>query len=278
MLEIKNLKIKIKGKNEDNVKPSFILENVNFIMETGKVYVLDGRNGSGKSSLLSAIMGHPNYEIVEGEIIIKNNNEENINSNERDVKNYENKSNDESSLIKNNSVEESAAAGIYMTMQMVPEIEGVTLIQLLHKAINKKQNNLIKVDNKKDENLSKYESSTGQKKNEINILELNKKLIKYCEDFDIDKSFISRDLNYKMSGGEKKQAELLHLLTLKPKYILIDEIDSGVDRESIEKIYKVLKYLQEENNSSLLIVSHHTNVSDYLEVERTYTLENKTIV
>lgn len=237
MLEIKNLKIKIKGKTENKVEETFILENVSLIMEPGKVYVLDGRNGSGKSSLLSAIMGHPNYEIVEGEIVVKNNKED--------------KNNDESFLIKNNSVEESAAAGVYMTMQMVPEIEGVTLIQLLHKAINKRS--------------------------PANILELNKKLIKYCEDFAIDKSFISRDLNYKMSGGEKKQAELLHLLILKPKYILIDEIDSGVDRESIEKIYKVLKYLQEENNSSLLIVSHHTNVNDYLEVERTYTLENKTI-
>ncbi len=261
MLEIKNLKIKIKGKSEDEMLESFILENINLNMETGKAYVLDGRNGSGKSSLLSAIMGHPNYEIVAGEISIKKESENNSNN----LKNDTDKSNKD--LIKNNSVEASAAAGIYMTMQIVPEIEGVTLIQLLHKSINKKQ----KLIHKEDKNFEE------QNKNEINILELNKKLIKYCEDFDIDKSFISRDLNYKMSGGEKKQAELLHLLILKPKYILIDEIDSGVDRESIEKIYKVLKYLQKENNSSLLIVSHHTNVNDYLEVKRTYTLENKTI-
>ncbi len=244
MLEIKNLKVKIKGKSEDKVESSFILENINLSMEAGKVYVLDGRNGSGKSSLLSAIMGHPNYEIVEGEIIVTNN--------------------DESFSIKNNNVESSAAAGIYMTMQNVPEIEGVTLIQLLHKAVNKKQ--------------KRSNSSLEEQKSEMNILDLNKKLIKYCEDFDIDKSFISRDLNYKMSGGEKKQAELLHILALAPAYILVDEIDSGVDRESIEKIYKVLKYIQKENNSSLLIVSHHTKVGDYLEVEKTYTLENKTIV
>ena len=232
MLEIKNLKIKIKSQGNVEDQDGVVLGKINLSMEPGKAYVLDGRNGSGKSSLLSAIMGHPNYEIVEGEIVIKNNSIEN--------------------LIKNNNVESSAAAGIYMTMQNVPEIEGVTLIQLLHKSINKKS--------------------------PVSILDLNKKLIKYCEDFDIDKSFISRDLNYKMSGGEKKQAELLHILALAPAYILVDEIDSGVDRESIEKIYKVLKYIQKENNSALLIVSHHTNVNDYLNVEKIYTLDNKTIV
>ena len=243
MLEIKNLKVKIKSQGNVEDQDGVVLENINLSMESGKAYVLDGRNGSGKSSLLSAIMGHPNYEIVEGEIIVTNN--------------------DESFSIKNNNVESSAAAGIYMTMQNVPEIEGVTLIQLLHKAVNKKQ--------------KRSNSSLEEQKSEMSILDLNKKLIKYCEDFDIDKSFISRDLNYKMSGGEKKQAELLHILALAPAYILVDEIDSGVDRESIEKIYKVLKYIQKENNSSLLIVSHHTNVQDYLEVEKIYTLENRTI-
>ncbi len=277
MLEIKNLKIKIRRQAGDGIidnnTDTIILNNINLSMEPGKVYVLNGRNGSGKSSLLSAIMGHPNYEIVEGEIFISDNNTLSNTENEDSNKNKTN-------ILKNNSVESSAAAGIYMTMQMVPEIEGVTLIQLLHKAINKRL--ILQSNNLDEEKIKDTKNNIGndkiKKKNEINILELNKKLIKYCEDFDTDKSFISRDLNYKMSGGEKKQAELLHLLTLKPKYILIDEIDSGVDRESIEKIYKVLKYLQEENNSSLLIVSHHTNVSDYLEVERTYTLENKTIV
>ena len=257
MLEIKNLKIKIK--NGD-----IILENINLIMESGKAYVLSGRNGSGKSSLLSAIMGHPNYEVAEGEMCI---NDKKSLETKDDHKESEIVNTKETIKIDNNSVISSANAGIYMTMQIVPEIEGVTLIQLLHKAVNKKSKIIFNKDNEGQNN-----------SNEINILDLNKQLIKYCEDFSIDKSFISRDLNYKMSGGEKKQAELLHLLALKPKYILIDEIDSGVDRESIEKIYKVLKYLQEENDSSLLIVSHHTNVNEYLNVEKTYTLENKTVV
>ncbi len=224
MLKINNLNIKIKSQDKN------LIENFNLGMEAGKVYILNGKNGSGKSSLLSAVMGHPSYEVVSGDISAKGVN------------------------LKLNDVSASVSAGIYMTMQQVPEIEGVTLIQLLHKALSKK--------NKDDKN-----ECVG-----LGILDLNKKMLEYADRFNIDKSFITRDLNYKMSGGEKKQSELLHLLALKPKYILIDEIDSGVDRESIGKIYQVIKFLQEEYNSSFLIVSHHTQVSDYVNVDAEYNL------
>lgn len=231
MLKLINLNIKIKSQEKN------LIENFNLEMESGKIYTLNGKNGSGKSSLLSAIMGHPNYEIVGGSMEI-------ISATDPS----------KGRKIELNSVSSSVSSGIYMTMQQVPEIEGVTLIQLLHKALSKK---------------------STDSKNEcigLGILDLNKKLLEYAERFNIDKSFITRDLNYKMSGGEKKQAELLHLLALKPQYVLIDEIDSGVDRESIEKIYQVIKFLQEEYGSSFLIVSHHTQVSDYVNVEGEYSL------
>ncbi len=216
MLKIKNLSFKIKDKD------ATLLSHIDLEMEAGKAYVLSGKNGSGKSSLLSAIMGHPSYEIVAGSIEIDDVN------------------------IEINNVEASVRSGMYMAMQMVPEIEGVTMIQLLHKAVNKKENK--------------------------NIIELNKELISYCEQFGIDRAYIARDLNYKMSGGEKKQSELLHILALKPKYILIDEIDSGVDKESIDKIFKVLNYMIENNNSSLLIISHHTDVGQYIKIEKEYSI------
>lgn len=219
MLEIKNLKVV--SAESHNV----LIESANLRMQEGRAYVLEGRNGSGKSSLMNAIMGHPGYEIIDGQISVD----------DREVK--------------VNSVADSVKADIYMAMQHVPEIEGVSLIQLLHKSI-------------------------GKRGNGMNILELNKTLESYCEEFGIDKSFVQRDLNYKMSGGEKKQAELLHLLALAPQYILIDEIDSGVDKSSIDKIFKVLNYLL-ARGSSLLIVSHHTNIDEYLEVEAKYSIENK---
>ena len=197
MLKIENVTVKTKGDTE--ASDITLLNDVCMDVGEGEAIVLNGKNGSGKSSLLSAIMGHPNYQISEGRLTVNN------------IK------------INLNNTLASAQAGIYITMQSVPEIEGVSLIQLLHKAINKQEYN-----------------NQNKSRTQMGILDLNKELNGYCEEFGIDKSFIQRDLNYKMSGGEKKQCELLHMLALRPKYVLLDEIDSGVDRESIDKIYNVV--------------------------------------
>ena len=50
-----------------------------------------------------------------------------------------------------------------------------------------------------------------------------------CEKLNIDKSFLSRDLNFGFSGGEKKKNEIFHMLMIKPTLCILDEIDSGLD-------------------------------------------------
>ena len=239
MLKIENVTVRTKGDNETN--DITLLNNVCMEVGTGEVIVLNGKNGSGKSSLLSAIMGHPNYQISEGDIVV-----DGIN-------------------LKINDTISSAQAGLYITMQSVPEIEGISLIQLLHKAITKQKYNR---ENKNENNKSRSQMS---------ILDLNKEMNGYCEEFGIDKSFIQRDLNYKMSGGEKKQCELLHMLALRPKYVLLDEIDSGVDRDSIDKIYQVINYLKNNYNTGFIIVSHHTDVSKYTTVSTVYYIEDQKV-
>lgn len=234
MLKIENVTVKTKGDTE--ASDITLLNDVCMDVGEGEAIVLNGKNGSGKSSLLSAIMGHPNYQISEGSLTVNN------------IK------------INLNNTLASAQAGIYITMQSVPEIEGVSLIQLLHKAINKQEYN-----------------NQNKSRTQMGILDLNKELNGYCEEFGIDKSFIQRDLNYKMSGGEKKQCELLHMLALRPKYVLLDEIDSGVDRESIDKIYNVVNYMITNFLTGFIIVSHHTDVSKYTTVSAVYDIEDQKV-
>ena len=234
MLKIENVTVKTKGDTE--ASDITLLNDVCMDVGEGEAIVLNGKNGSGKSSLLSAIMGHPNYQISEGRLTVNN------------IK------------INLNNTLASAQAGIYITMQSVPEIEGVSLIQLLHKAINKQEYN-----------------NQNKSRTQMGILDLNKELNGYCEEFGIDKSFIQRDLNYKMSGGEKKQCELLHMLALRPKYVLLDEIDSGVDRESIDKIYNVVNYMITNFLTGFIIVSHHTDVSKYTTVSAVYDIEDQKV-
>ncbi len=62
MIQIQNLKVSVEGKD--------ILRNINLSFEKGKTYFLLGQNGSGKSSLALTLMGHPKYQIQEGNITL----------------------------------------------------------------------------------------------------------------------------------------------------------------------------------------------------------------
>lgn len=106
MLEIKNFKVNIEEKE--------ILKGVNLTVEDNKVHVLMGQNGSGKSTLAQAIMGHPLYEVTDGEVLI---NGENLLEMEPD---------------------ERALAGVFLSFQYPSEIPGVTISSFLRMIYNKR--------------------------------------------------------------------------------------------------------------------------------------------
>jgi len=224
-LKINKLKIGLKDSGKE------IVSEASFEITQGEIILISGANGSGKSSLLSAIFKHPDYELSCGEIVLEK---------EKEKVDLVNLQTDE--IVKN---------GLYLSLQNVSEIFGVNLLQFLFRAFK----NIYPENNK-------------------SVLEFNKELLKYCERFDLSKDFLGRDVNVGMSGGEKKQAEMLHLLALKPKFIFMDEPDSGVDKGAIKKVFQVVEYLQNEHNSAFVIVSHHPNLDEYIKVNKTYEMKD----
>lgn len=103
-LEIKNLHVQI----EDTK----ILKGVNLTIKSGEFHAVMGPNGTGKSTLASAIMGHPSYEVTEGSILL----------NGEDVLEME--------------VDERARAGLFLAMQYPSEISGVTTSDFLRSSMN----------------------------------------------------------------------------------------------------------------------------------------------
>ena len=106
-LEIKDLHVSIEDKE--------ILKGVNLTINTGEVHAIMGPNGTGKSTLSSAIMGHPSYEVTQGEVLLDGVN------------------------ILELEVDERAKAGLFLAMQYPSEITGVTNADFIRSAINAKR-------------------------------------------------------------------------------------------------------------------------------------------
>ena len=103
-LIIKDLHVSIEGKE--------ILKGVNLELKTGEIHTIMGPNGTGKSTLSSTIMGHPKYEVTQGEIYL-----------------------DGEDVLKM-AVDERARKGLFLAMQYPSEISGVTNADFLRSAVN----------------------------------------------------------------------------------------------------------------------------------------------
>lgn len=147
------------------------------------------------------------------------------------------------------STHEIAKKGIFYLFQNPIEIPGVTNAELLRTAL---------VDR-------------GIKES---IFEFNKKMNEACEKLKIDKSFIHRNINERMSGGEKKKNELLQLYILKPSLILLDELDSGLDVDSLKDLSEALLEYKRNSGCSIIVITHHTNILEYLKPDRVHILSN----
>ncbi len=125
-LEIKGLHVSIEDKE--------ILKGVNLTINTDEIHAIMGPNGTGKSTLSSAIMGHPSYEVTKGEVLLDGVN------------------------ILELEVDERAKTGLFLAMQYPSEITGVTNADFMRSAINAKREegqeiNLMQFIKKLDKNM-----------------------------------------------------------------------------------------------------------------------------
>ena len=104
VLEIKNLHVSVEDKE--------ILKGLNLTLKTGEIAAIMGPNGTGKSTLSAAIMGNPNYEITEGDILF------------------------DGESILDLEVDERARLGLFLAMQYPAEIPGITNAEFIRAAMN----------------------------------------------------------------------------------------------------------------------------------------------
>lgn len=113
----------------------------------------------------------------------------------------------------------------------------------------------------------------------VNLIVFQKRLEGFCKQLGIDKEFLERSLNDGFSGGERKKLETLQLLTLKPCFIIIDEIDTGLDIDSLKNVSQAINnYARSDSKPGVLIISHYQRIFNYIKPDIVHILVDGKIV
>ncbi len=105
---------------------------------------------------------------------------------------------------------------------------------------------------------------------EVPLKEFRKDLNRGLEALGIPRGFAGRYLNEGFSGGEKKKLEILQLLLLKPRFALLDEIDSGLDIDALRVVARGIRAFMEDGERGLLLVTHYRRILDYVSPDRVH--------
>jgi len=148
-------------------------------------------------------------------------------------------------------VNERAKKGIFLCMQDPIVIDGVSNSEFLRTA--------------------KSEVS-GEK---VNLYTFIKDIEKSMDDVSLNSNMLHRSLNVGFSGGEKKKNEVLQLKFLKPNLIILDELDSGLDIDSLRVVCENINdYIKENPKTSVLIITHYPRILEYIKPDYVHILKD----
>lgn len=147
-----------------------------------------------------------------------------------------------------------ARSGIYLLMQDPSIIDGVSNSEALRTALKERGS---------DTNLYSF---ITKMKNELDSLNL-------------PKDAMHRSINKGLSGGERKKNEVLGLKVLTPSFIILDELDSGLDVDSLKVVANnINNYLKENKDTSVLIITHYSRVLDLIKPDYVHEMKDGKIV
>lgn len=146
-----------------------------------------------------------------------------------------------------------AKLGIFLGFQMPISIEGVTNSDFLRTAIH---------------SLDK----------EFKLMEFIKKINNTCDKLKMDREMIHRSVNVGFSGGERKKNEILQMYLLKPNTILLDEIDSGLDMDSLKIVGKSVMDYYNEYAPAILLITHYQRLLNYIKPTHVHIMRNGKII
>ena len=152
------------------------------------------------------------------------------------------------------TVDKRANLGIFLGMQLPLEISGVTNADLLRTALN------IKLGNN------------------FSLMPFIKKMDKTVSKLKMNKEMIHRGINQGFSGGERKKNEILQMYMLEPNTVLLDEIDSGLDVDSLKIVGENVMDYFNEYKPGILLITHYQRLLEYIKPDFVHIMINGKIV
>lgn len=153
------------------------------------------------------------------------------------------------------SVDERSRAGLFLAMQYPSEITGVTNSEFIKSAMHARL--------KEGETLP--------------LTKFIRSLDKACDELKMREDLPHRYVNEGFSGGEKKRNEILQMKLLKPKFAILDEIDSGLDVDALRIVGENVNSLK-SNDFGALIITHYERLLDYIKADYVHILMNGKVV
>lgn len=150
--------------------------------------------------------------------------------------------------ITNLESDKRAAAGIFLSFQSPLSLSGVSVFSLLRTAIS----------GKKDP------------------LKLREEIEKTAKLLKIKKELLERSFNEGTSGGEKKKLELLQAVILSPKFLIFDEIDTGVDVDALKTIAQFME--KNKKGKTYILITHYNRILKYVKPDKVLVMIDGKIV
>jgi Fe-S cluster assembly ATP-binding protein len=221
-----------------------ILKGLSLTVAQGEVHALMGPNGSGKTSLAFALMGHPDYRVDAGDITWRG-----------------------ESLVKL-SPDKRARAGLFLAFQYPSAIPGVTVASFLRNIYNA-VHHPAPPPSETNGAVPKY---TG-----IPLAKFRKLLEEKMALLKMDPSFATRYVNDGFSGGEKKRLEMLQLAIQSPRMAILDETDSGLDIDALRNVADGINATLSPE-MGVLMITHYQRMLNYVKPDRVHVLLDGRVV
>jgi len=222
-LEIRNL--------HAGIDDTQILKGIDLSIAPGEIHAIMGRNGSGKTTAANIIMGHPDFEVDDGQVMLSG----------EDLLELE--------------PWERAREGVFLSFQYPQAVPGLQVGNFLRKSVA---------------SIRGEEAAKGAGfRSELNDA---------MDTLDIPRSFLSRYVNDGFSGGEKKRFEILQMLLLKPKLVILDETDSGLDIDGIKTVAAGVNSAIRGTDSGALIITHYSRILEHVQPDKVHVLMDGRIV